>query len=189
MKKITLLMGLILFCSMQIVSAQKLITGKVTDAKDGSALPGVSITIKGTTTGTLTDPAGNYSIKVPDNQTLKFSFMGYDVQEIIVGNKTSIDVTLVMASNQLDEVVVVGYGTERKINLTSSISSIPKAELNLGGTTINAAQAVQGRAAGVSVTQGSFAPGDQPIIRVRGANSIKSTNEPLYVVDGFPSSS
>ena len=188
MKKITLLIVLILFCSWQLVSAQGTITGKVTDSNDGSGLAGVSIVVKGTSVGSLSDVAGNFSIKASDSQTLKFSFIGYLEQEIAVGSQTVINVSLVMDTKQLDEVVVAGYGTTKKVNLTSSISSIPKAELNLGGTTVNAAQAIQGRAAGVAVTQGSFAPGDLPIIRVRGANSIKSTNEPLYVVDGFPSS-
>ena len=188
MKKITLLIVLMLFCSWQLISAQGTITGKVTDSNDGSGLAGVSIVVKGTSVGALSDVAGNFSIKASDGQTLKFSFIGYLEQEIAVGSQKVINVSLVMDTKQLDEVVVTGYGTTRKVNLTSSISSIPKAELNLGGTTVNAAQAIQGRAAGVSVMQGSFAPGDLPIIRVRGANSIKSTNEPLYVVDGFPSS-
>lgn len=188
MKKITLLIALILICFWQIGSAQGTITGKVTDSKDGSPLTGVTIVVKGTNVGSLSDVAGNYSIKASDNQMLKFSFIGYIEQEIPVGTQKVINISLEMETKQLDEVVVTGYGTTKKVNLTSSISSIPKAELNLGGTTVNAAQAIQGRAAGVSVSQGSFAPGDQPIIRVRGANSIKSTNEPLYVVDGFPSS-
>jgi len=167
----------------------KRVTGTITDSKTGAGLPGVNILVKGTTTGISSDAAGKYSIDVPDaNSILEFRFVGYVTQEIAVGNQSVIDVVLVEEVTSLDEVVVVGYGSEKKINLTSAISSVSRDKLNLGGTTANAAMAIQGRAAGVMVSQGSFAPGGQPIIRVRGGNSIKSTNEPLYVVDGFPSS-
>ena len=168
----------------------KKVTGTVTDSKSGNVLPGASILIKGTKTGTNSDANGKYSLDVPDaNAVLEFSSLGYVSQSVAVGNQSVINIALAESVATLEEVVVVGYGSEKKVNLTSSISSIPKDKLNLGGTTANAALAIQGRAAGVQVSQGSFAPGDQAIIRVRGGNSIKSTNEPLYVVDGFPSSS
>jgi TonB-linked SusC/RagA family outer membrane protein len=167
----------------------KKVTGTVTDSKTGAVLPGASILIKGTKTGTNSDTNGKYSLDVPDaNAVLEFSSLGYILQSVTVGSQSVINVALVESAKALDEVVVVGYGSEKKVNLTSSISSISKDKLNLGGTTANAAMAIQGRAAGVMVSQGSFAPGAQAVIRVRGGNSIKSTNEPLYVVDGFPSS-
>ena len=108
MKKITLFMALILFCSWQFVFAQKTITGTVTDAKDGSTLPGVSIVVKGTTVGTLSDISGKFSVKVSDNQVLLFSFVGYNTQEIAIGSQSVINVALVQAAELLDEVIVVG---------------------------------------------------------------------------------
>jgi TonB-linked SusC/RagA family outer membrane protein len=185
MKKITLFMALIL-CSWQFVLAQKTITGTVTDAKDGSTLPGVSIVVKGTTIGTLTDISGKFSVKVSDNQALQFSFVGYNMQEIAVGSQSVINVSLVQAAELLDEVIVVGYGTSKKKDLTGAIASVNSKQLNLGGTVTNAAQALQGKTAGVVVSQSSNAPGQGATVRIRGLNSISSSNEPLYVVDGFP---
>ncbi len=189
MKKITLFMALILFCSWQFVFAQKTITGTVTDAKDGSTLPGVSIVVKGTTVGTLSDISGKFSVKVSDNQVLLFSFVGYNTQEIAVGSQSVINVALVQAAELLDEVIVVGYGTTKKKDLTGAIASVNSKQLNLGGTVTNAAQALQGKTAGVVVTQSSNAPGQGATVRIRGLNSISSSNEPLYVVDGFPTTS
>ena len=188
MKKITLFMALIL-CSWQLVLAQKTITGTVTDAKDGSTLPGVSIVVKGTTVGTLSDVTGKYSVKVSDNQVLQFSFVGFNMQEVAVGSQSVINIVLVQAAELLDEVIVVGYGTSKKKDLTGAIASVNSKQLNLGGTVTNAAQALQGKTAGVVVTQSSSAPGQGATVRIRGLNSISSSNEPLYVVDGFPTTS
>jgi TonB-dependent starch-binding outer membrane protein SusC len=124
MKKVKLFMALMLFCSWQIVLAQKTITGTVTDSKDGSTLPGVSIVIKGTTAGTLSDISGNFSIKVSPNQVLQFSFVGYNSQEIAVGNQSVINVALIQGAELLDEIVVVGYGTQKKSDLTGSIAVV-----------------------------------------------------------------
>jgi len=189
MKKITLLMALILFCSWQFVFAQRTVTGTVTDAKDGTSVPGVSIVVKGTTTGTLSDINGNYSVKISDDQVLVFSFIGYNTQEIAVGSQSVINVALVQSAELLDEVVVVGYGTTKKKDLTGAIATVNTKQMNLGGTVTNAAQALQGKTAGVVVTQSSSAPGQSATVRIRGLNSISSSNEPLYVVDGFPSTS
>jgi len=161
------------------------VNGKVSDAK-GEGIPGVNIKVKGGKTGALSDGSGSYTITVPNAQSvLQFSFIGFDPQEFTVGTKSEINVTLKETQNELDQVVVVGYGTSKKKDLTGAISSISKENLNLGGVTSNVAQAIQGRASGVQVTQASSAPGGTSIIRIRGGNSIKSTNEPLYVVDGF----
>jgi len=187
MKKITLFMALILFCSWQFVFAQKTITGTVTDAKDGSTLPGVSIVVKGTTVGTLSDISGKFSVKVSDNQVLLFSFVGYNTQEIAVGSQSVINVALEMEAKLLDEIVVIGYGTQKKSDLTGSIAVVGSKQLSLGGTVQNAAQALQGKTAGVLVSQNSAAPGGSISVRIRGTNSISSSNEPLYIVDGFPS--
>lgn len=189
MKKISLFVALILCCSWQLVLAQKIITGTVTDAKDGSTLPGVSIVVKGTTTGTLTDISGSYSIKATADQVLLFSFIGFKSQEIAVGNQSTLNVALVQNAELLDEVVVVGYGTTKKKDLTGAIATVNTKQMNLGGTVTNAAQALQGKSAGVVVTQSSRAPGQGASVRIRGLSSIRSNNEPLYVVDGFPSTS
>ena len=189
MKKISLFVALILCCSWQLVLAQKIITGTVTDAKDGSTLPGVSIVVKGTSTGTLTDITGSYSIKATADQVLLFSFIGYKSQEIAIGSQSTLNVALVQNAELLDEVVVVGYGTTKKKDLTGAIATVNTKQLNLGGTVSNAAQALQGKTAGVVVTQSSRAPGQNATVRIRGLNSISTSNEPLYVVDGFPSTS
>jgi TonB-linked SusC/RagA family outer membrane protein len=161
------------------------ITGKVADAK-GMPIPGVSIKVKGTQTGTVTDDKGNFSFAALEpSGILQFSFIGYDTQELKLAGKTLLNIVLNETETSLNQVVVVGYGTVKKRDLTGSVSSIGKESLNLGGVTSNVAQAIQGRASGVQVSQVSAAPGGSTIIRIRGGNSIKSTNEPLYVVDGF----
>ena len=189
MKKIALFTVLILCCSWQFVLAQKIITGTVTDARDGSTLPGVSIVVKGTTNGTLTDISGSFTIKTNAEQTLLFSFIGYKPQEIAVGNQSVINVALLQSAELLDEIVVIGYGTSKKKDLTGSIATVSTKQMNLGGTVTNAAQALQGKTAGVVVTQSSSAPGQGATVRIRGLSSIRSSNEPLYVVDGFPTQS
>lgn len=167
----------------------KEITGVIKDAK-GEGIPGVTVKIRGTAGGVTTDANGKFSLKAPKKQiTLQISSVGYVSQEILVGDNTSITVSLEAETKKMDEVVVIGYGTAKKKDLTGSVSSISKDQMNIGGITSNAAQAIQGRAAGVQVAQTNAAPGGETIIRIRGGNSIKSSNEPLYVVDGFISSS
>jgi TonB-dependent starch-binding outer membrane protein SusC len=120
---------------------------------------------------------------------LLFSFIGYKSQEIAVGSQSTLNVALEQNAELLDEVVVVGYGTTKKKDLTGAIATVNTKQLNLGGTVSNAAQALQGKTAGVVVTQSSRAPGQNATVRIRGLNSISTSNEPLYVVDGFPSTS
>jgi TonB-dependent starch-binding outer membrane protein SusC len=163
---------------------QKSVSGKVTDSS-GASLPGVSVVIKGTTSGTITDANGNYSIKVPENATLQFSFVGMKSQEFAVSDKTSINVTLVEEAIGIEEVVAVGYGTVKRSDMTGSISSI-SADKIIQGPATSVSRALQGKSAGVRVTQKTGRPGDEVIIRVRGGNSLSGGNDPLYVVDGFP---
>jgi TonB-linked SusC/RagA family outer membrane protein len=153
--------------------------------EDGEPLIGVSISIKGTTVGTITDLDGNYSLSdVPDDATLVFSFIGMVTQEIFVGNQTSINVTMEPDVLGLEEVVVVGYGTQRKIDLTGSISTVKSEDIAVVPVT-RLDQALQGRAAGVLMRQNSFDPGPGSIsLIIRGLNSINGTNSPLFVVDG-----
>ena len=157
------------------------ITGTV--SSEEGPLPGATIIIKGTANGTTTDFDGNYSIEANSSQTLVFSYIGYTKQEVTVANQTQINV-LLATDNMLDEVVVIGYGTQRKSDLTGSVSSVDAESIaNIPVSRVD--QALQGRAAGVQVTQTSGAPGAGTSIRVRGGNSITGSNEPLWVIDGI----
>ena len=162
---------------------QRMISGKVTDVS-GAPLPGVSVVLKGTTQGTITDANGNYSIiNIPSGATLVFSFVGMKTQEIVVGNQTAINVRLNEETIGLEEVVAVGYGTIKKSDLTGSVSSVNSERL-LDKPAFNVAQAISGKVAGVKIVERSGAPGGNPLIRIRGTNSINSDNTPLVVVDG-----
>lgn len=153
-----------------------------------ASLAGVSVFVKGAPSrGTTTNIDGNYTLKVPKDAVLVFRFVGYAEKEIPVSNSSTINVILQSVESRLDEVVVVGYGTQKKGDLTGAISSLSADDLTKGGAVSNVAQALQGRASGVVVTQNSKAPGGSMSIRIRGSNSVSSTNEPLYVIDGFPS--
>ncbi|TDE42145.1 TonB-dependent receptor [Flavobacterium rhamnosiphilum] len=163
---------------------QKVVKGKVVDEK-GNPIPGANIVAKGTNVTAQTDMDGSFVISVPENATkLVVSYIGMEEQEVTIG-KTPLTIILKEVGQKLDEVVVVGYGKQKKKDLTGAVSSIGKENLNLGGTVANVASAIQGRAAGVQVQQNNFAPGASPAIIIRGGNSINTTNEPLYVVDGF----
>jgi TonB-linked SusC/RagA family outer membrane protein len=160
------------------------IRGTVND-ETGSPLPGATILVKGTTVGTTTDLDGQYSISSPTTGVLVFSFIGYSAIEREVGNQSQIDITLQPDLSDLDEVVVVGYGTTKKSQLTGAISSVGAKEIQELPIT-DARQALQGRAAGVDVTQAGSKPGSAPQVRIRGRRSFNASNEPLYVVDGIP---
>lgn len=165
-------------------AADKKITGKVVDSKDSSPLPGVNVLIKGTGVGTSTDANGNYEINVPnESSVLVFSFVGFTSQEITVGNQSAIDVNLATDAKALTEVVVIGYGTVRKSDLTGAVATI-KGEQLVDKPVPNVSQALQGKIAGVEVSVNSNAPGAAAKVRVRGIGSINSNIDPLYVVDG-----
>jgi TonB-linked SusC/RagA family outer membrane protein len=160
------------------------IRGTVSD-ETGAPLPGATILVKGTTTGTTTDIDGQYAISSPSSGVIIFSFIGYSPIERQVGNQSQIDVTLQPDLSDLDEVIVVGYGTAKKSQLTGAISSVGSKEIQELPIT-DARQALQGRAAGVDVTQAGSKPGAAPQVRIRGRRSFNASNEPLYVVDGIP---
>ncbi len=159
------------------------VTGKVTDA-DGNSLPGVSVLLKGTTTGTATDTDGKYSLVVPSGEgVLMFSYIGYTPEEVAIGNRSEINMTLLPDIKSLSEVVVVGYGTQKKVELTGAISSVKGKEIN-SLPVRSVAEALQGRAAGVEVSKGDGSPGGEGTkILIRGAASINGS-EPLILVDG-----
>ena len=162
----------------------KAISGTVTDSK-GNPLRGVTVAVKGSNSGTSTDESGSFSIEVPDNGVLIVSFVGYTTQEVPINNRTNISIVLIAANSELSEVVVIGYGTAKKKDLTGSVTSISPKRL-LDKPVSNVGQALQNKVAGVQVIQnGAGVPGGQPMIRIRGTNSINSSNEPLFVVDGI----
>lgn len=173
-------MSLISFVSF----SQSVISGKVIDS-DNTELIGVSIQVKGLNQGVTTDSKGSYKITVPLNSTLVFSYVGYQAKEVVVGNQTLINIVLENSDNNLNEVVVMGYGTVKKSDLTASVSSI-KGDVIKEFPVTSIDQALQGRVAGVQITQSSAAPGGGLSVRVRGSNSILSGSEPLYVIDGLP---
>jgi TonB-dependent starch-binding outer membrane protein SusC len=160
------------------------VTGKVTD-DSGEGLPGVTVTVKGTTTATVTDINGNYGVEAPAGATLVFTYTGFTTQEINVGNSAKVDVILKSNENLLSDVVVIGYGQVKKSDLTASVATIKGEDIKAFPVT-SVDQALSGRAAGVNITQASGAPGGGVTVRVRGPNSINSGSEPLYVIDGFP---
>jgi TonB-linked SusC/RagA family outer membrane protein len=176
---------LLLLLSVGYTQAQDVqINGTVSD-ETGSPLPGVSILLKGTTRGTTTDLDGKYSISGPASGVLVYSFIGYTTSEETIGNRSRIDVSLSPDLEDLEEVVVVGYGTVKKSQLTGAISSVGNKEIQELPIT-DARQALQGRAAGVDVTQAGSKPGSAPQVRIRGRRSFNASNEPLYVIDGIP---
>ena len=161
------------------------ISGRVVDEK-GSALPGVTIQVKGATVGTSTDATGKFVLRVPaESSVLVVSYIGYAAQTVEVGSRRQFDVTLREDAQALNEIVVVGYGTQKKSQTTGAISSVTSKEIAELPVT-NARQALQGRAAGVDVIQSGSQPGGGVTVRIRGRRSINASNDPLYVVDGIP---
>lgn len=165
--------------------AQTLVRGKVTSATDQSALPGINILIKGSTTGTTTSAEGTYEIQAAEDAVLVVSGIGYITQEVPVKKRSQVNVQLSDDTRQLNELVVVGYGTQKKRDLTGSVTSLDAKDFNKGVQT-SVDQLISGRSPGVQVTQSSSEPGGGVTIRIRGANSINANNEPLYVIDGLP---
>lgn len=162
------------------------VKGTVTDGSNQQPLPGVNITVSGTTEGVITDIDGKYSIDIPSaSAVLVFSYIGYNSERVEVGNRSVIDISLIPDIKNLDEVVVVGYGTVKKSDLTGSVSSLKEKDMK-GGPTASFDQMLNGKIAGVQVIQNSAEPGGGISVRVRGASSINAGTSPLYVIDGLP---
>jgi len=161
------------------------VSGQVTDGTDGSALVGCSIVEKGTTNGVLSDAEGKFSINVKDqNATLILDFIGYGRTEVVVGNQTNISVQLSPEANQLDDIVVLGYGTQKKTDITGAVGTLKSEDFNKG-IVANPGQLLQGKIAGVNVTSVSGEPGAAQDVVIRGVGSLRSGTTPLYVIDGF----
>ena len=183
-KKLRLLMILWIAALSPMYAQERRVTGKVTNDA-GEALVGVTISIKGTSRGTNSDVNGSFKINAGPTSSLIFTYVGYVNQEILVGNKSLINVQLVAANETLDEVVVTTFGTAKKSSFTGSSAKIGAEKLAVRPIT-NIGQALEGIAPGVSTTSTSGQPGSSPDVRIRGFGSISSSNSPLYVVDGVP---
>jgi len=176
----------LLFFSLTAFSQEKTITGKVTDSKDGSPMAGVSVTAKGSSVGTQTKADGTFRISVsPSTTVLVFSFVGHDSEEVSINGRSSIDVQLAATNATLGEVVVTGYGTARKKDLTGSITLITSKDFQKGPQT-SPLQLIQGKAPGVQISTGNGMPGAGIYIRIRQGASLNASNDPLIVVDGVP---
>ncbi len=186
MKKLLFILMALLVGINGLLAQTKQITGKVTSADDGLPIPGVSVSVKGTTTGTITNPDGTFSLRVPENEVLVFSFVGMTTKEVPITSATVYNVTLETESIGVDEVVVTAMGIRRdKKALGYSVSEFNADDFgNVGND--DATKALQGKVAGVSISAGSGAPGASTRVIVRGLSSITGSNQPLYVVDGVP---
>ena len=185
MKSKTIILTMVILLSTLVVSAQKYnVNGTVTDADDGSRIVGVNVIIKGTTTGTITDIDGQYNIMVEPGETLMYSSMGYKPQEIVVKEQKQINVFMERDFIFLNEMVVIGYGSTKKSDLTGSIVSLKSDELAERPVS-SVDYALQGKAAGVQVSNTSGRPGSGASIRIRGHGSLLTNNSPLWIIDGF----
>lgn len=175
----------LLWLCMSVVQAQEItVAGTVKDAK-GGGLPGVNVQVKGTVKGTQTDAGGTYKIAAPTGSTLVFSFIGMVTQEVVMGNRTTVNITMDDDQKQLAEVVVIGYGTQKKKDLTGAIATISSQDF-VKGNLVSPDQLIAGKVAGVQITSDGGAPGAGSRIRIRGGASLNANNDPLIVIDGVP---
>jgi iron complex outermembrane receptor protein len=177
------LLATALLMSLGASAQDRQVSGTVTDAADGSAIPGVNVSVKGTTRGVTTGADGAYRISAADGATLVFSYVGYTTQEVPLGSQTALDVKLAADVTSLEEVVVVGYGTAKKKDLTGSVSQVSAKDFN-PGINNNPLQAIQGRVAGLVISNTSGDPTSNPQVRLRGITSLTGNADPLTVVDG-----
>jgi TonB-linked SusC/RagA family outer membrane protein len=176
------LLAILLLFVVQSFAQNRTITGRVTDAQ-GAGMQSVSVTVKGTTNGTQTGSDGSFSISAPANAVLVFSSVGFINQEVNTAGRSSVNVSLESQSANLNEVVVIGYGTARRKDLTGAVASVKSKDFNKG-VIVSPDQAIQGKAAGVMVINNSGQPGGATTVRIRGTSSIRSGQQPLYVIDG-----
>ena len=178
----------LLFCLIIVPStlmAQSTVSGTITDKANAMPLPGVNVLIKNTSRGTATDFDGNYTIEVNEGETIVASYLGYTTQEIVFNGQSTIDVALVEDAAQLDEVVLIGYGSTTKQDVTGAVEKVGDEEFNRGAI-VAPQQLIAGKAAGVRVTTGGGAAGEGGEIRIRGGASLSASNNPLIVIDGLP---
>jgi len=183
-RRVRMLCSLLLLIAGIATAQTQPVTGKVMDEK-GDPIPGATIQVKGTSTGTATSPDGSFKLNAPANGTLVVSYVGYANQEVGIGGKSTVNITLQTSSTQLTDVVVVGYGTVRKKDLTGAVASIQAKDFNKGTFTAPD-QLIQGKVAGVQIVANSGQPGAATTVRIRGNAALTGTGQPLYVVDGVP---
>jgi len=187
MRKLLLLfIATVFMCSISMLAQTKTITGKVTDADDGAPIPGAAVMVKGTSIGTVTNAEGVYSLQVPsDAQSIMVTYLGMEGMEEQIQGRSTINFAMRSDIKNVDEVVVVGYGVQRKKDVTSSISQVKGSDLaEIASPSF--LQQLAGRASGVQITQSSGDLGTPPNIRIRGVNTISSGSQPLVVVNGVP---
>jgi len=186
MKKALLLFLMIITVHHGLLAQSRSVSGKVISSEDGEGLPGVSVFVRGTTIGTVTDLDGNFSLLVPEGSAeLSFSFMGYITKNVRLGGNDKFEITLDPDTKTLGEVIVVGYGAQSKRSVTGAITSVDGETIrNLPVQSFD--QALQGRVAGVNITTPNGVLNNPPVIRVRGVNSLSLSSYPLIVIDGVP---
>jgi iron complex outermembrane receptor protein len=184
MKK-TLVVLLFAIIGISVSAQDRIVTGKVTDAKNGAPLVAASVMIKGTNKGTATAADGTFTLKVAPNATLVISFLNYGTKEVTPDSKNTVNVALSQTTDQLNEVVVIGYGSVRKKDLSGSVATVSAKDFNTGAIS-TPEQLIAGKVAGVSIISNSGAPGSGSTIRIRGGASLNASNDPLIVIDGMP---
>src|SRR5690606_14421686 len=187
LKRFLGVLSLFIFFQCTVVYGQALpVTGRVTSSADMQPLKGANVLVKGSATGVVTNENGEFVITVPGvDAVLEVSFVGYISQEVRLDNNGLVNILLVPVSGSLDDVIVIGYGTAKKRDLTGSVSTVSGKDMDAMPTS-SVLSAMSGRAPGVRVMQNTGAPGAATSVRIRGTNSVQGSNEPLYVVDGFP---
>ena len=180
------LLGMILCVGTVRAQEQQEISGTVMSADDNAPLPGANVSVPGTTIGTATGAQGQYSLQVPsDADSLRFSFVGFQAQTVAIAGRTTVDVALLPQAQQIEELVVVGYGTQEEQDVTGSVQKVNPAEFN-EGPVVSPEQLISGKVAGVQIQATSGAPGASSFARIRGASSVNADSSPLFVVDGVP---
>jgi iron complex outermembrane receptor protein len=167
------------------IAQQLVLTGKVTDSASGEALPGVSVVVKGTTNGTITNFEGNFTLNVNKGDVVQFSFVGFQQQEIVIDAQRNVSIALVTDNEELEEVVVIGYGQVKKGDATGSVVAVDSKDFNKGAIT-SPQELLVGKSAGVVITTAGGAPGSGATIRIRGGSSLNASNDPLIIIDGVP---
>jgi iron complex outermembrane receptor protein len=186
MKRFLLIITMLSFIPLgELMAQNRTVTGTVTDGSSGQTLPGVNVLEVGTSNGVVTDLDGKYSVSVPEDATLRFSFIGYSNQNVAVNGRSVVDITLNEDIAQLSEVIVVGYGQIEARDATGAVERISSKDFN-GGVISSPEQLIQGKSAGVQITSASGEPGAGVNIRIRGTSSVRNGNNPLFVVDGIP---
>lgn len=185
-KNLNVLMLILSLLAANIAMAQQMaLSGKITDSSSGESLPGVSIVVKGTTNGTVSDMDGNFTLKVNKGETVQFSYVGYKQQEIVVENQQNLTVSMAPDVSQLEEVVVVAYGTRRRTDLTGSVTAVSEKDFQQGNIA-SSEQLLMGKVPGLQITTSGGAAGAGSTIRIRGGASLNASNDPLIIIDGVP---